>query len=227
MSFIRNQAAVLLALLPALPTGSHDASDEHADDEKSDVAGSAGPMGRQGVLELLETGVISTEEALDLLDGIDQTSLAAGEPVGPGYVPGGWSRRPPRPPRPARPARPARPGRSAARGSGRDEDERGHDDDQRGWAEGQDNRAYGPAPGAFPGRRTLRVQVDSADGSDVNLALPIGFLETGLKVAERFSPGLLGGDVGNSIRRAVGSGQSGTIIEVNDADGSHVRIAIE
>ena len=61
----------------------------------------------------------------------------------------------------------------------------------------------------------------------MNLGLPIGFIDAGLRVAERYAPGLLQGAVGDSIRRAVGSGQTGTIIEVTEADGQLVRIAVE
>lgn len=226
MSFIRNQAAVLLALLPTLPNGANGSSGGQAGNGKSDEAdeaGSAAPMGRQGVLELLESGVISTEEALDLLDGIDQTSHGISEPIGARFSPFARASRPARPGRPARPPRPPR-----TRGPRGPEDQDEYGDGDAGERRSQESTRRAEASVRyFEGRRTLRIQVDSVDGSDVNLALPIGFLETGLKVAERFSPGLLGGDVGTSIRRAIGSGQSGTIIEVNDAAGSHVRIAIE
>jgi hypothetical protein len=223
MSFIRNQAAVLLALLPALPNGSNGGPTGNGKADDADEAGSAAPMGRQGVLELLESGVISTEEALDLLDGIDQTSHGAGEPIGARFSP---FARASRPARPGRPARPPRPSRTRGPRGPEDQDEYG-DGDERERRSQESIRRDEASVRYFEGRRTLRIQVDSVDGSDVNLALPIGFLETGLKVAERFSPGLLGGDVGTSIRRAIGSGQSGTIIEVNDAAGSRVRIAIE
>lgn len=225
MSFIRNQAAVLLALRPTLPNGSNGGGGQagNGESEEADEAWSAAPMGRQGVLELLESGVISTEEALDLLDGIDQTSHGAGEPVGVRFNPFG---RASRPARPGRPARPPRPPRTRGPRLVEDQDEYGDGDERERRSPGSIRRDEASVR-YFEGRRTLRIQVDSVDGSDVNLALPIGFLETGLKVAERFSPGLLGGDVGTSIRRAIGSGQSGTIIEVNDAAGSHVRIAIE
>lgn len=216
MTMLRTQASLLLALLPAFATRNLlDGGDLSLGADKTDPTPGSEPMGRQGVLELLESGMISTDEALDLLDGIDQTSAtgsSASDADGPGR-----GRRSQRLLRPERPGRPIRPGR---RGS--DEGERERD------VQFQENdRGDEESVPIFTGRRTIRIRVDDAGGSRVNLALPIGFLETGLKVAERFSPGVLGGPVGTSIRQAIGSGQSGTIIDVQDAAGSHVRIAIE
>ena len=227
MTMIRTQAALLLALLPTWATQSlHDDQEPAASAGKTDPVPGSGSMGRQGVLELLESGVISTDEALDLLDGIDQTSPAGiaspGGTAGPGRRPPrpGRPERPARPERPERPGRPARPGRRGWLGS--DETER-----ERELRFEESTGRHEETILGSNGKRTIRIRVDDASGSRVNLALPIGFLETGLRVAERFSPDLLGGSVGTSIRQAIGSGQVGTIVDVEDADGSHVRIAIE
>lgn len=227
MTFMREQAALLLALLPILPTRPVTVSDESSEGEKADATEFGVPMGRQGVLELLESGVISTEEALDLLDGIDQSGVVGGSTsersVAAEDQRANRPSRPSRSDRPERPARPVRPARPP-RGRGPEGDEKENERDRRF----QEQVGLDATPvSRLGGKRTFRIQVHDAGGSRVNLALPIGFLDTGLKVAERFSPGLLDGSVGNSIRRAIGSGQSGTIIEVDDAGGSHVRIAIE
>ncbi len=240
MTTIRTHAALLLAMLPALVTRSLTTGDDDPDAAKADPVRAGEPMGRAGVLELLESGMISTEEALDLLDGIDQTSPATDA----------TERPPDSDKRPGRPARPARPARAARTAMGTLDADLGSGDPGDGWDSHEDRQArreerqvrreerHAERAAAreartdridtgFGGKRTFRIQVDDANGSKVNLALPIGFLDTGLKVAERFSPGLLDGAVGNSIRRAVGGGQAGTIIEVDDGAGQHVRIAIE
>ncbi|HEV2529299.1 MAG TPA: hypothetical protein VGT61_12715 [Thermomicrobiales bacterium] len=200
MTLIQSHAALLLGLLPALPAVIGKLDDMSATGDRDAPA----PTGREDVLEMLQQGVISTEEALDLLDGIEQAAAtrtlalavdAADEPLREDKA--GSRRRPDRPPRPARSARAVRIG--AERGPGQ----------------------------VDAGRRVLRIQVNEADGSHVNLGLPIGFIDAGLRVAERYAPGLLQGAVGDSIRRAVGSGQTGTIIEVTEADGQLVRIAVE
>ncbi len=240
MTTIRGHAALLLAMLPALATRSLTTGDDPGAG-KPDIVRVGAPVGRAGVLELLESGMISTEEALDLLDGIDQTGPEAGT----GDEKAASDRRPGPLAPPARRARPARltragleaawePDDSPDAGQGREgrEARRAARQAERETrqAEREARRSAATAgrydPG-FGGKRTFRIQVDDANGSKVNLALPIGFLDTGLKVAERFSPGLLDGAVGNSIRRAVGGGQAGTIIEVDDGAGQHVRIAIE
>ncbi len=200
MSLVRTHAALLIGLLPALPAVIGKADDAAAA-EPHDIPD---PTGREGVLEMLQQGMISTEEALDLLDGIEQAAagMVPTEPAQPVDT----GDEPPRAGRPARPGRSARPARPA-----------------RAIRVGADVDLGSVATG----RRVLRIQVNEADGSHVNLGLPIGFIDAGLRVAERYAPGLLQGAVGDSIRRAVGSGQTGTIIEVTEADGQLVRIAVE
>ena len=242
MTTITSQAALLLALLPALVSRPFETRNDDPPRGKSDDQRFAGPMGREGVLEMLEGGMISTEEALDLLDGLDQSGPNQRSPD-----PGLDAEAVRRPGRPARPARPPRVARGARTREPDDEtDDLDGPDDDRGTREERQARreerharreerharreaavAADMGNAGFGGKRTFRIQVDDANGSRVNLSLPIGFLDTGLKVAERFSPGLLDGAVGNSIRRAIGGGQAGTIIEVDDPGGQHVRIAIE
>lgn len=236
MTPIRTHAALLMAMLPALATRSLSSGDPDtgfaSDAGKVDPVRTGGSTGRAGVLELLESGMISTEEALDLLDGIDQSGVT-NEPPPPGPAPR-------RPIRPVRPVRSVRPTLDPLDSELRSEREVNRAEKEARRAEKEANRAaryeerdarraaaHERIDTGVGGKRTFRIQVNDAKGSKVNLALPIGFLDTGLKVAERFSPGLLDGAVGNSIRRAVSGGQAGTIIEVDDGAGQHVRIAIE
>lgn len=180
-----------------------------------DAAGKADPSAdgvvteREDVLAMLEEGFITTEEALDLLDGMDQTrsrtaagsGVPASSPQPPPFVAGLEGA--PMSGRPPRAQRPTRAGRFGV------------------------NLDVGPRPDATGATRSIRFIVNDRTGSTVNLALPIAFLDVGLKVVERYRPGLMDGAVGQSIRQAVGSGRMGTILEVNDATGDHVRIAIE
>ena len=191
MSLIRTHAALLLGLLPTLPALIGKADDAPGPDDHDAPT----PNGRADILEMLQQGMISTEEALDLLDGIEQAAS-----IGAAHLLSDET--------------------DESHGRQRAESRRRPDRSVRIGAT--------PDPGqGVTGRRVLRIQVNEADGSHVNLGLPIGFIDAGLRVAERYAPGLIQGAVGDSIRRAVGSGQTGTIIEVTEADGQLVRIAVE
>ena len=156
---------------------------------------------RRDVLDMLEAGMVSTDEALDLLEGIDQRGAGRGD--------SGDARR-------DRSGRDRAPRAARIRSRARK-------------ADVADNLAEASASSDLPRRsgRTLRIEVVEPSGSNVDLALPIGFLDTGLKVAERYAPGLFGGASGTAVRQAIGSGRTGTIIETTDASGGYVRIAIE
>jgi hypothetical protein len=72
------------------------------------------------------------------------------------------------------------------------------------------------------GGRHLRIQVKEHGRQQVNLRIPIGFVDTAIG----FVPGL-GGDQADRIREAVRSGEVGPIIDVEDPDGDGVLISVE
>ena len=72
------------------------------------------------------------------------------------------------------------------------------------------------------GGRQLRIQVKEHGRQQVNLRIPIGFVDTAIG----FVPGL-GGEQAERIREAVKSGEIGPIIDVEDPDGGGVLISVE
>ena len=77
--------------------------------------------------------------------------------------------------------------------------------------------------------RWFRVRVtDAATGkTKVNVNIPIGLVNVGLKVGARFAPGLEAEEL-DAITQALNSGMTGKIIDVTDEeDGEHVEIFIE
>jgi hypothetical protein len=77
--------------------------------------------------------------------------------------------------------------------------------------------------------RWLRVRVtDKASGkSKVNVNLPVGLLDVGLKMGARFAPDMAGMDL-QAIQAAIKGGMQGRIIDVDDeADNERVEIFIE
>ena len=87
-----------------------------------------------------------------------------------------------------------------------------------------------PSPFAASGNnRSLHVRVtDAASGkAKVNVKLPMGLVEVGLKIGARFAPQLETEQM-DAINEALRSGLSGKIIDVVDEeDGEHVEIFIE
>jgi hypothetical protein len=88
-------------------------------------------------------------------------------------------------------------------------------------ADGED-----PLRGGQAKPRWLRVRVtDKASGkSKVNVNLPVGLLDVGLKMGARFAPDMAGMD----LQAAIKGGMQGRIIDVDDeADNERVEIFIE
>jgi hypothetical protein len=87
----------------------------------------------------------------------------------------------------------------------------------------RDARDTGPLPEDGPGgggsARWFRVRVtDVRTGKvKVNVTLPLGLINVGLKLGSRYIPEGAGFDM-EEIREAVRSGITGKIIEVNDDD---------
>ena len=77
--------------------------------------------------------------------------------------------------------------------------------------------------------RWFRVRVtDQLTGkTKVNVNIPIGLVNVGLKVGARFAPGLEAEEM-DAITQALNTGMTGKIIDVMDEeDGEHVEIFIE
>jgi hypothetical protein len=94
-----------------------------------------------------------------------------------------------------------------------------------------ETRAKAARPGGGPVERRgwLRVRVsDTISGrTKVNVNLPLGLMDAGLRIGSQFAPELKGVDVDQLISEIRG-GASGKIIDVLDEeDGDHVEIFIE
>lgn len=86
-----------------------------------------------------------------------------------------------------------------------------------------------PAPGSTAGNRWLRIRVtDTKSGrSKVNVNIPMGLVNVGLKMGAKFAPDMDGIDV-QQITDAINSGMTGKIIDVMDEeDGEQVEIYVE
>ncbi|MCX7670826.1 MAG: hypothetical protein N2439_12230 [Anaerolineae bacterium] len=77
--------------------------------------------------------------------------------------------------------------------------------------------------------RWLRVRVtDRASGKlKVNVNIPVGLIDVGLKMGARFAPEMNGMDL-NAIQEAIRGGMQGRILEVEDEkDNERVEIFVE
>jgi hypothetical protein len=86
-----------------------------------------------------------------------------------------------------------------------------------------------PPPGTTASGRWLRIRVtDMKSGrAKVNVNLPMGLVNVGLKMGAKFAPEVQGMDV-QQITEAINSGMTGKIIDVTDEeDGEHVEIYVD
>jgi len=88
-----------------------------------------------------------------------------------------------------------------------------------------------PVPTREPGRspRWLRVRVTDTDSGRprVNVRLPIGLVNLGLKLGARYTPEIEGLDV-RALIEAAQTGDSGAFVDVYDEeDGEHVEVFLE
>jgi hypothetical protein len=86
-----------------------------------------------------------------------------------------------------------------------------------------------PMGGTTASGRWLRIRVtDMNTGrSKVNVNIPMGLVNVGLKMGAKFAPEVNGMDV-QQITEAINSGMTGKIIDVtDDEDGEHVEIFVE
>ncbi|MGC4106584.1 MAG: hypothetical protein QM753_09595 [Thermomicrobiales bacterium] len=79
-------------------------------------------------------------------------------------------------------------------------------------------RPSGPIP------RNVRIRISEHDETQLNLVIPFGLIDSGLKLAKRFAPESLLDS--RDIRTSIEEGFVGTLLDVND-DGQHVEILIE
>lgn len=84
----------------------------------------------------------------------------------------------------------------------------------------------------FPGRgggQFFRVRVTDTDSgrTRVNVRLPLGMVNAGIRMGMRFSPEVEGLDT-TKLAEALASGQTGQIMDIyDDEDGEHVEVYIE
>ena len=89
-----------------------------------------------------------------------------------------------------------------------------------------------PPMAAYPGRgggRFFRVRVTDTDSgrTRVNVRLPLGMVNAGIRMGMRFSPEVEGLDA-SKLAEALASGKTGQIMDVyDDEDGEHVEVYIE
>ena len=89
----------------------------------------------------------------------------------------------------------------------------------------------GPFSGSLPGgeSRWFRVRItDLATGKPkVNVNIPMGLVNVGIKMGARFAPGLDAEQM-EAMAEALKSGMTGKIIDVTDEeDGEHIEIYVE
>ena len=87
-----------------------------------------------------------------------------------------------------------------------------------------------PSPSAATSGKWFRVRVtDLKSGRrKVNVNIPLGLVDVGLKMGARFAPGGLEGLDMNQIIAAIKTGGEGKIVDVEDGeDGEHVEVFIE
>jgi SHOCT-like domain len=98
------------------------------------------------------------------------------------------------------------------------------DDDRPG---GEKGTGEAGRPGDDP--RWFRVRVTNlATGTPkVNVNLPIGLLDVGLRMGARFAPEMQASDLGR-VLSAIRAGASGKIVDVQDEErGDHVEVFVE
>jgi hypothetical protein len=86
-----------------------------------------------------------------------------------------------------------------------------------------------PPPPPSMGGRWFRVRVTDSDTGKVrvNVRLPVGVVNAGLKMGMRFAPQVEGMDI-DALTSMINSGEIGQIVDVmDDKDGEHVEVFIE
>jgi hypothetical protein len=92
------------------------------------------------------------------------------------------------------------------------------------------DRRQARTPSVATGPRNVRIQVsESGSGSgkrsaDIDIVLPLGLVEMGLVMAQRFAPGRI--PDAKAIRESIESGYVGKLLDIQDGE-DHIIIAIE
>lgn len=83
----------------------------------------------------------------------------------------------------------------------------------------------GPRGRSGPPPRNVRIRISQDGEPQLNLVIPFGLIDSGLKLAKRFAPESLLDS--RDIRTSVEEGFVGPLLDINDEDGQHVEILIE
>jgi hypothetical protein len=95
---------------------------------------------------------------------------------------------------------------------------------------GEDRESSAPQPSPATSGKWFRVRVtDMKTGRrKVNVNIPLGLVDVGLKMGAKFAPAGLEGLDMNQIMTAIKSGGEGKVVDVEDEeDGEHVEVFIE
>jgi SHOCT-like domain len=89
-----------------------------------------------------------------------------------------------------------------------------------------------PRPPSVPGRMNkgwLRVRVTdmATNRAKVNVNLPLGLMDAGLKIGAQYAPELAGIDLTQFIEDIKGGAQGKIIDVIDEEDGEHVEIFVE
>lgn len=91
--------------------------------------------------------------------------------------------------------------------------------------------SFAPPPGpptrgrSGPPPRNVRIRISQNGDPQLNLVIPFGLIDSGLKLAKRFAPESLLDS--RDIRTSIEEGFVGPLLDINDEDGQHVEILIE
>jgi SHOCT-like domain len=86
-----------------------------------------------------------------------------------------------------------------------------------------------PIPGGRMGKGWLRVRVTdmATNRAKVNVNLPLGLMDAGLKIGAQYAPELAGIDLSQFIEDIKGGAQGKIIDVIDEEDGEHVEIFVE
>ncbi len=96
----------------------------------------------------------------------------------------------------------------------------------------ESDRESPPAPPPSPGRQGKRLHVlvtDLRTGKrKVNVNIPLGLVDVGLKMGASFAPAGIEGLDMNRIMEAIRAGNEGKIVDMQDEeDGEHIEVFVE
>src|SRR5690242_20667984 len=188
------------------------------------------------ILKMIEEKKITAEDGAKLLNALNAAQAAretAARDVDRARREGrnwGWRPDAPVPPVPPVPPTPPTPPfdpfeAAFSRGWGRDRDRDRDRDRRRGRRDTepleQESRRGGP-PRFF----RIRVSDPKSNNTLVNVNLPVGLINFGLQVANRYIPEDTNIDI-EAITQAVREGAIGKIIDIQDGSGARVEISVE